>query len=527
MRLSFSIHTLIAFHSRVRFQSGSLPPLACAIAVAFAGPSFARVLDATVAISTGDSLGPSAVSNLNTPFTDGAGRISFLGTLEDGQRFIWWDTSAVFFSNDALPFVLTGGELSMGASDTGEFIYSPSVDGEDAVYTNGGPLLVAMQPIPSLPGRFSTFNSRPMMLPDGTSYWVSGSADTPKGGSTNRHLLRATDPADSSTISVVLSGGDVIEGKTIDPSASNFDFWISDDGSHHIHVLDMLATPDIHVYLDGAFVAIEGGATGQGTAWQSFDIVGVNDAGNYFFTGDTDGATATDEFIAYNGAIVVQEGDTLDGTLLASGFALRAAAINDLDQVAHVWGLSANEHLFVGPGVDLRSSRNLLAVGDSVDVNGDEVADYQITDFNASTATGPGLDFAEDGYVWVEVDAVDLSDASEHEIVVGVRVDETSSAPGIVTASSLRLRSSGPNPFTSATRLECRLERTVRIDLALFDVEGRRVHTLYDGMAGPGVREFTWDGSTDRGTPVASGVYFARLAIQGEPVQHQRIVRIR
>ena len=79
----------------------------------------------------------------------------------------------------------------------------------------------------------------------------------------------------------------------------------------------------------------------------------------------------------------------------------------------------------------------------------------------------------------------------------------------------------------SILRRKLMIPRTVRLALALFDVVGRRVHTLYDGMAGPGVREFTWDGSTDRGTPVASGVYFARLAIQGEPVQHQRIVRIR
>src|SRR5690606_320035 len=236
----------------------------CAVLLAGAGASSARVLDATVAIATGDVVGPSTVTALNTPFTDGAGRISFLGTLADGQRFVWWDTSAVFFSNDALPFVLTGGESTMGASDTGQFIYSPSVDGEDAVYTNGGPLLVGGQPIPSLPGRYSTFNSRPIMLSCRTAHLSGGSVATPVWSSSNRHLLRATDPADSSTISVVFSGGDVIEGKTIDPTASNFDFWISDDGSHHIHVLDMMANPDIHVYLDGTFVAIEGGDTGQG-----------------------------------------------------------------------------------------------------------------------------------------------------------------------------------------------------------------------------------------------------------------------
>lgn len=489
--------------------------------------AFARIIDTELLVRSGDPLGPSTIDNLNTPFTDGSGRVSFLGTLDDDQRFIWWDSSAIFFSDDALPFVLTGGELTMGASDTGEFIYSPSVDGEDAVYTNGGPLLVGLQEIPPLPGRFSTFNSRPTMLPDGTCYWVGGSADSSGGPTTNRHVFRATDPTDSNSISVVLSGGDVIDGKTIDPATSNFDYWISDDGSHHIHVLDMMATPDVHIYLDGAFVAIEGGDTGQGSAWQSFDIVGVNNAGNYIFTGDTDGATASDEFVAYNGAIVVQEGDTLDGTLLASGFALRAAAINDFDEVAHVWGLSANEHLFVGDGPTLAESRRVLSVGDSLDIDEDGLADYVVTDFNSSTATGPGLDLAENGYVWVEVDATDISDASTHEIIAGFFIGGASAIPGEESASALELRLSGPNPFTSATELQCHLARAATIHLALFDAEGRRLRTLFRGSAPEGVHAFRWDGLSDRGVPVPAGVYFARLAITGEEARHQRIVRMR
>jgi hypothetical protein len=288
----------------------------------------------------------------------------------------------------------------------------------------------------------------------------------------------------------------------------------------------MMTVPNEHVYLDGVFVAQEGGDAGEGFVWSAFDIVGVNNAGNYIFTGDTDAPTAIDEFVAYNGVIAVQEGDTLDGVPLLSGFALRAAAINDLDEVAHLWGLSANEHLFVGDGADLANSRDVLAVGDSVDVDGDEIADYLVTDFNASSSLGPGLDFAEDGYVWVEVDADDLSDATSHELILGVQVSTPSAVPGGEPVSAALLQVTGANPFTDSTRLRCQLARSAPIRLALFDAEGRRLRTLFSGLAEPGAHEFDWDGRTDGGSPVAAGVYFARLASDGS-IQHQRLVRVR
>ncbi|MCA9729820.1 MAG: hypothetical protein KC729_19205, partial [Candidatus Eisenbacteria bacterium] len=464
-----------------RSLSGML--LLGAIAIVLSGsPASARVVEGMVALATGAAIDTSTVSALNTPFTDGNGKVQFVGSLADGQRFVWWDSGPVFLSGQALPLVLTGGESTMGASDTGEFIYSPSADGEDAVYTNGGLLLAGTQEIPPLPGRYSTFNSRPAMLPDGTCYWIGGSANTPTGSSSNRHLLKATDPTDPLSISVVLSGGDVIDGKTINPAASNFDFFISDDGLHHIHVLDMQVTPNEHVYLDGVFVAQEGGPTGDGDNWQAFDIVGVNNTGNYIFTGDTDGAAATDEFVAYNGVIGAREGDTIDGVFLASGFALRAAAINDLNQVAHLWGSGTNEHLFLGDGNDLAGSIDLLAVGDSVDVDGGG-PDWVITDFNASGTLGPGLDLAEDGVVWVEVDADDLSDATSHELILGVRYGPSSSAPLAESVVRLHLDVTGPNPFTDAARLLCRLEDAGAIRLALFDASGRQIRTLWNGPA--------------------------------------------
>jgi hypothetical protein len=415
--------------------------LAILVAGMVAG-AWADVVPGIVVVKAGDALGSSTVSAVNAPFTDGNGKVGFVGSLADSQRFVWWNTGPVFFSGSALPDVLTGGESTMGVSNTGGFIYSPSVNGNDAVWTHGGALLQKGDPVPALPGLYSSFNSRPQMLPDGTAYWIGGTATSPTGSSTNRHLFRATDPTDPATITPVLSGGDVIEGKTVKTTASNFDYWISDNGAHHIHALDMDVTLNEHIYLDGGFVAQEGSPTGQGDNWSSFDIVGVNNAGNYIFTGDTDGATGTDEFVAYNGVIGMREGDTLDGHTLLSGYALRAASINNLDEVVHMWGLGTDEHLFFGPGADLSLSKQLLATGDQIDIDGDGLADYQISDFNASTVIGPGLSLAEDGYVYLDLDMFPIGGGSDIQAIVGIAVPEPSTLVllGLIGLMGLRRR---------------------------------------------------------------------------------------
>ena len=406
-----------------------------------ASSSLADVLPGTVVVKAGDTLGASTVSTLNAPFTDGNGRVGFVGSLADSQRFIWWNTGPVFYSGDALPDVLSGGEGTMGVSNTGGFIYSPSVNGNDAVYTHGGALLQKGDPIPPLPGLYSSFNSRPTMLPNGTAYWVGGSTPTQGSStSTNRHLFMATDPTNPATITRVLGGGDVIEGKTIKTTASNFDYWISDNGMHHIHALDMDVTLNEHVYLDGTFVAQEGGATGQGDNWSAFDIVAVNNDGHYIFTGDTDGATATDEFLAFDSTIAVREGDTLDGHTLLSGYALRAASINNLNQVVHMWGSSDDEHLFFGDGFDLANSIQLAQTGDVIDVDGDNIGDYQLTDFQASTAIGPGLSLAEDGWVYIEAQMIPVGGGDEVEAIVGFYVPEPASALLLGLGALLALR---------------------------------------------------------------------------------------
>jgi len=46
------------------------------------------------------------------------------------------------------------------------------------------------------------------------------------------------------------------------------------------------------------------------------------------------------------------------------------------------------------------------------------------------------------------------------------------------------------------------------LNVAVFDVAGRQIRTLYSGPALASQQLFQWDGDTDAGTVVGSGVYF-------------------
>jgi flagellar hook assembly protein FlgD len=54
------------------------------------------------------------------------------------------------------------------------------------------------------------------------------------------------------------------------------------------------------------------------------------------------------------------------------------------------------------------------------------------------------------------------------------------------------------------------------VRLAIFDLAGRRVATLADGVLPSGYRTAAWNGTADDGTAVSSGVYFARVEANGE-----------
>jgi hypothetical protein len=68
-----------------------------------------------------------------------------------------------------------------------------------------------------------------------------------------------------------------------------------------------------------------------------------------------------------------------------------------------------------------------------------------------------------------------------------------------------------PNPAPASVRFSLTAPTRAAMDLAIYDVQGRRVKTLLRGSVGPGVEFVNWNGDDEHGRRMPGGVYFARL----------------
>ena len=80
------------------------------------------------------------------------------------------------------------------------------------------------------------------------------------------------------------------------------------------------------------------------------------------------------------------------------------------------------------------------------------------------------------------------------------------------------LETNYPNPFRNHTTFSFLLTRSAQVDLAIFDVLGRRVATLENGILSGGRYTSIWDGLSSASQPAPAGVYFARLTVNDELV---------
>jgi hypothetical protein len=82
----------------------------------------------------------------------------------------------------------------------------------------------------------------------------------------------------------------------------------------------------------------------------------------------------------------------------------------------------------------------------------------------------------------------------------------------LLKMSEVSLCGNYPNPFNPVTTIEYALENPASIDLAIYDISGRRVKTLFCGSQVIGEHLAVWDGVDNNGKAVASGIYFSRLS---------------
>ena len=82
-----------------------------------------------------------------------------------------------------------------------------------------------------------------------------------------------------------------------------------------------------------------------------------------------------------------------------------------------------------------------------------------------------------------------------------------------------------PNPFNPTTTIEYTISASGKVVLAVYNILGQHIRTLFQGYQSVGMHKFIWDGTDNAGKRVVSGVYFYKLTIEGENGQLNSYIR--
>ena len=102
------------------------------------------------------------------------------------------------------------------------------------------------------------------------------------------------------------------------------------------------------------------------------------------------------------------------------------------------------------------------------------------------------------------------------------RIETANSAP--MAARSAVLHAPSPNPANPGCTIRFELDTPQNVQLAVYDLKGRRQAVLVDGHRSAGSHHFTWHGRDEDGRELASGTYLVRL--QSPTVMTTRKIKI-
>jgi hypothetical protein len=135
-----------------------------------------------------------------------------------------------------------------------------------------------------------------------------------------------------------------------------------------------------------------------------------------------------------------------------------------------------------------------------------------LTFLKRTNAESPWLDITAQGEHDMQNRTFSLGNQSVYgEYSIGYYAPDFTGIKPERTAETFTLLKNYPNPFNPGTTISFSLAKATNINLAIFDVTGRKVRTLVRKAYDAGTHRVAWDGRNDNGVSLASGVYFCRI----------------
>jgi len=107
------------------------------------------------------------------------------------------------------------------------------------------------------------------------------------------------------------------------------------------------------------------------------------------------------------------------------------------------------------------------------------------------------------------------------ESATAINEDEVKNIP-----ASIALLSNYPNPFNQSTIIPVEVKKDVPVSVSIYNIEGKVVRKLFDGILTAGTHKLLWDGRDANGNLVASGVYLYSISA-GSELHTKRMLLLR
>jgi len=90
-------------------------------------------------------------------------------------------------------------------------------------------------------------------------------------------------------------------------------------------------------------------------------------------------------------------------------------------------------------------------------------------------------------------------------------IESLENAPENIIPRDFALSQNYPNPFNPVTTIQYSLPKTTFVNLTIYDLLGREVKTLLNGIEQPGIKQIKWNSTNNTGKMMASGIYLLRI----------------
>lgn len=286
-------------------------------------------------------------------------------------------------------------------------------------------------------------------------------------------------------------------------------------------------TTDGHAFDD---INVEAGTTGGGGDWVVLTYDDFESGwGNYVDGGSDCRRSANDANYAHQGTYCVRIRDNTNSSVFTNTSGVDLTGYDEARISFWYYPRSmdnSNEDFWVQLN-DGSGWTTVAAYAQGTDFsNGSfyQVDNLIVTSSEVSFTSGVQVRFrcdASGNSDWIYIDEVEVAARTTSTIAM-----DNPLTMNAVIPTEYDLRQNYPNPFNPTTTIEFSLPEQSDVTIRIFSVTGALVRTLVNDNREAGIYTLQWDGTTDSGIRVATGVYFYRM-VAGNEVQTRRMTLLK